>query len=31
MSERRQRIELAFPNALDLLQVSIETGLGFDA
>jgi tight adherence protein C len=29
--ERRQRIELAFPNALDLLQVSIETGLGFDA
>jgi tight adherence protein C len=30
-SERRQRIELAFPNALDLLQVSIETGLGFDA
>jgi tight adherence protein C len=31
VSERRQRIELAFPNALDLLQVSIETGLGFDA
>jgi tight adherence protein C len=29
--DRRQRIELAFPNALDLLQVSIETGLGFDA
>ncbi len=29
--ERRHRVELGFPNALDLLQVSIETGLGFDA
>lgn len=29
--ERRHRVELAFPNALDLMQVSIETGLGFDA
>ncbi len=29
--ERKHRIELGFPNALDLLQVSIETGLGFDA
>lgn len=29
--ERRERAELAFPNALDLLQVSIEAGLGFDA
>lgn len=29
--DRRQRIEMAFPNALDLMQVSIETGLGFDA
>jgi tight adherence protein C len=29
--ERRHKIEMAFPNALDLLQVSVETGLGFDA
>ena len=29
--ERKLRIELGFPNALDLMQVSIETGLGFDA
>lgn len=29
--ERRHRVELGFPNALDLMQVSIETGLGFDA
>jgi tight adherence protein C len=29
--DRRSRIELGFPNALDLMQVSIETGLGFDA
>ena len=29
--ERRRRVELGFPNALDLMQVSIETGLGFDA
>jgi tight adherence protein C len=29
--DRRGRIELGFPNALDLMQVSIETGLGFDA
>lgn len=28
---RRERIEREFPNALDLLQISIETGLGFDA
>jgi tight adherence protein C len=28
---RRLRIEEAFPNGLDLLQVSIEAGLGFDA
>ncbi|MBP9181813.1 MAG: type II secretion system F family protein [Fuscovulum sp.] len=28
---RRRRIEEAFPNALDLLQVSVEAGLGFDA
>ena len=31
ISERRQRISEAFPNALDLLQVSVEAGLGFDA
>ncbi len=30
-SERRQAIEEAFPNALDLLQISVEAGLGFDA
>ncbi len=29
--ERSQRIELAFPNALDLMQISVEAGLGFDA
>lgn len=28
--ERKERIEQAFPNALDLLQISIEAGLGFD-
>jgi tight adherence protein C len=30
-ADRRDRVEMAFPNALDLLQVSIEAGLGFDA
>ena len=29
--DRKHRVELGFPNALDLMQVSIETGLGFDA
>ena len=28
--ERQRRIEEAFPNALDLMQVSVDTGLGFD-
>lgn len=31
VKERRHSIELGFPNAMDLLQISIETGLGFDA
>lgn len=30
-NERRQAIADAFPNALDLLQISVEAGLGFDA
>lgn len=30
-TERRRAIENAFPNALDLIQVSVEAGLGFDA
>lgn len=29
--ERRRAIEEAFPNALDLIQISVEAGLGFDA
>ena len=28
---RKQRIENGFPNALDLIQISAEAGLGFDA
>lgn len=28
---RRQAIEEGFPNALDLLQIAVEAGLGFDA
>jgi tight adherence protein C len=31
VAERRGRIEEAFPNALDLMQVSVEAGLAFDA
>ena len=31
VSSRKLRIEEGFPNALDLIQVSIEAGLGFDA
>jgi tight adherence protein C len=31
VSARRQAIEESFPNVLDLLQVSVESGLGFDA
>ena len=30
-AERRTRIERSFPNTLDLLQVAVEAGLGFDA
>ncbi|WP_050931966.1 type II secretion system F family protein [Aestuariivita boseongensis] len=29
--ERQRRIREAFPNALDLLQISLQSGLGFDA
>lgn len=29
--ERRRVIEESFPNALDLIQISVESGLGFDA
>jgi tight adherence protein C len=29
--EYKYRVELSFPNALDLMQISIESGLGFDA
>ncbi|NSY39046.1 type II secretion system F family protein [Leisingera sp. ANG59] len=28
---RRRRIEDAFPNALDLMRISVDSGLGFDA
>ncbi|MFN0114978.1 MAG: type II secretion system F family protein [Paracoccaceae bacterium] len=31
VAERRQQIAEAFPNALDLIQISVEAGLGFDA
>lgn len=31
IKERTRKIEEGFPNALDLLQVSLEAGLGFDA
>ncbi len=30
IGERRQAIEEAFPNALDLIQIAVEAGLGFD-
>ncbi len=30
IAERRQAIEEAFPNALDLIQIGVEAGLGFD-
>lgn len=31
VSARRRRIEEAFPNALDLMRISVDSGLGFDA
>ena len=31
VTERRRRVEESFPNALDLMQVSVEAGLSFDA
>lgn len=30
IAERRQAIEEAFPNALDLIQIAVEAGMGFD-
>lgn len=31
IAERKWRVTAAFPNALDLLQISVEAGMGFDA
>ncbi len=31
VSQRMREIEESFPNALDLIQISVEAGLGFDA
>jgi tight adherence protein C len=31
VNARRQRLSDAFPNALDLIQISVEAGMGFDA
>jgi tight adherence protein C len=31
IDERRRRIEQGLPNALDMLQVAVEAGMGFDA
>ena len=31
VAERKREIEESFPNALDLIQISVEAGMGFDA
>ncbi|MFD1156580.1 type II secretion system F family protein [Roseovarius aestuarii] len=31
VSERQLRVQEAFPNALDLMQISVDAGMGFDA
>jgi len=31
VAERKRQIEEGFPNALDLMQISVESGLGFDS
>lgn len=31
LAERKWRLTAAFPNSLDLLQISVEAGMGFDA
>ena len=31
ISERKRKLEEAFPNALDLIQIGVEAGLGFDS
>ncbi|WP_417208457.1 type II secretion system F family protein [Antarctobacter sp.] len=31
IKERKQKLTQAFPNAMDLIQISVEAGMGFDA
>ncbi len=31
IKERKHRITMAFPNAMDLIQISVQAGMGFDA